>query len=214
MGWHTLRGMSHPSVARTSLLSPRAMAGLRASPQRAAAVFSQAIVSAYWGAPWWRYIDLQHPTAQASGGPAMSINLSPLAQRCGIEARSAMPVVGPRDQRRWRRALVVALAGLALWAPYAHAQGPPSPRAPDVIGQPTTQEPTQAELDKADVDPNHWLMFNKGYLGYRYAKLTQINTHNVRQLQPECSFKLGEQGSFQGGPLVYGRVLYITSAFG
>ena len=33
-------------------------------------------------------------------------------------------------------------------------------------------------------------------------------------LKQVCSFKLGEQGSFQGGPLVYSGVLYTTSAFG
>jgi PQQ-dependent dehydrogenase (methanol/ethanol family) len=80
--------------------------------------------------------------------------------------------------------------------------------------QPATQEPSQAELDQADVDPRDWLTTNKGYLGYRYSKLTQINAQNVQRLKRVCSFQLGEQGSYQGGPLVYNGVLYTTSALG
>ena len=69
-------------------------------------------------------------------------------------------------------------------------------------------------MDRADVDPSQWLTFNKGYLGYRYSKLTQIDAQNVRNLRQVCSFKLGEQGSFQNGPIVYDGVLYTTSALG
>jgi alcohol dehydrogenase (cytochrome c) len=113
-----------------------------------------------------------------------------------------------------RRRFVAALSSLALCASFAHAQRPepPSPRSPNAVAQPTTQAPTQAEMDMADVDPSHWLAFNKGYLGYRYSKLTQIDAQNVRNLRQVCSFKLGEQGSFQNGPIVYDGVLYTTSA--
>ena len=123
-----------------------------------------------------------------------------------------------KDKRRWlRNRLMTALAGAALCTTsYAQIQGlaakaPPSAIA---IAQPGTQGPTQAEMDKADTDPNQWLTSNKGYLGYRYSKLTQINTQNVRNLKVVCSFKLGEQGSFQSGLLVYNGVLYATSVFG
>ena len=37
---------------------------------------------------------------------------------------------------------------------------------------------------------------------------------NVSTLKTVCSFKLGEQGSFQSAPLVYNGVLYMTSVFG
>src|SRR4030095_15381059 len=47
-GWHTRSRVRHPAATRTSLLSPWAMAGLRASPKRAAAVFRRALLSAYW----------------------------------------------------------------------------------------------------------------------------------------------------------------------
>lgn len=69
-------------------------------------------------------------------------------------------------------------------------------------------------MDKADGDPAQWLTYNKGYLGYRYSRLSQINTQNVRDLRAVCSFKLGEQGSFQNGPIVYDGLLYTTSALG
>lgn len=83
-----------------------------------------------------------------------------------------------------------------------------------IAASPTTQAPSQLELDKADVDAANWLTSNKGYLGYRYSALTQLNAQNVLKLKRICSFDLGERGSFQGAPLVYEGVLYTTSVFG
>jgi alcohol dehydrogenase (cytochrome c) len=120
----------------------------------------------------------------------------------------------PRSGERLRNTLLIVAAGFALLAPLSYAQLAPSVRAADAVTQPTTQGPTQAEMDKADVDPNQWLTDNKGYLGYRYSSLAQLNAGNVRNIKRLCSFKLGEQGSFQGGPLVYNGLLYTTSAFG
>jgi alcohol dehydrogenase (cytochrome c) len=110
--------------------------------------------------------------------------------------------------------LIVALGGLALCTPYGQAQVPQSTLAADPVSLPTTAGPTQAEMEKADLDPGQWLTSNKGYFGYRYSTLTQINTKTVRNLKTVCSFKLGEHGSFQGAPLVYNGVLFTTSAFG
>jgi hypothetical protein len=47
-GSHTRSGVRHPAATRTPLLSPWALAGLRASPNKASAVFRRAIFSAYW----------------------------------------------------------------------------------------------------------------------------------------------------------------------
>ena len=113
---------------------------------------------------------------------------------------------------RW--AVPLAFGALAFCALCAEAQESRSPSAVDPVAQPTTRDPMQAEMDKADVDPDQWLTSNKGYLGYRYSSLAEINTENVGELKAICSFKLGEQGSFQGGPLVYDGILYTTSAFG
>jgi alcohol dehydrogenase (cytochrome c) len=105
---------------------------------------------------------------------------------------------------RMRLFFLANVFGIVVWAFCAHAQGAAS----------QSSGPSQAELDRADVEPAQWLTYNKGYLGFRYSTLAQINAQNVSQLEPVCSFKLGEQGSFQNGPLVYNGVLYTTSALG
>jgi PQQ-dependent dehydrogenase (methanol/ethanol family) len=79
--------------------------------------------------------------------------------------------------------------------------------------QPSTQVPTQAELDKADTDPANWLTDNKGYLGYRFSTLSDINADNAHDLKPVCSFQLRLTGSFQNGPIVYEGTLYTTTGF-
>jgi alcohol dehydrogenase (cytochrome c) len=103
-----------------------------------------------------------------------------------------------------RLLFLAKVVGFVVWASFAYAQGPAT----------ESSGPSQSELDRADVEPAQWLTYNKGYLGYRYSTLAQINAQNVSQLKPVCSFKLGEQGSFQNGPLVYNGVLYTTSPLG
>ncbi|MCL6525953.1 MAG: PQQ-binding-like beta-propeller repeat protein [Thermaceae bacterium] len=71
--------------------------------------------------------------------------------------------------------------------------------------------PTQEMLDNAANDTSNWLMYNKDYLAQRYSSLDQINTSNVASLKKVCTYALGENGSFQSSPIVYGGVLYITS---
>jgi PQQ-dependent dehydrogenase (methanol/ethanol family) len=94
------------------------------------------------------------------------------------------------------------------------AEPGPMARAPaSAAASPRSQLPTQAELDQADSEPGQWLTYNKGYLGFRYSKLTQINTGNAQNLQQICAFPLGEKGSFQNGPIVYDGMLYTTSGW-
>jgi alcohol dehydrogenase (cytochrome c) len=88
-----------------------------------------------------------------------------------------------------------------------------SATAPTASQQPSTQGPTQAELDSADTDPANWLTDNKGYLGYRFSTLSKINADNAHDLKQICSFPLGLRGSFQNGPIVYEGTLYTTTAF-
>ena len=118
---------------------------------------------------------------------------------------------------------LLALAGLTpdkARAADERASGPGQSSLQDgqppqnAIGQPTTKGPSQNELDRADVEPRDWLTYNKGYLGYRFSRLSEINSANVHDLRVICTFKLGERGSFQNGPIEYGGVLYITSALG
>jgi alcohol dehydrogenase (cytochrome c) len=82
------------------------------------------------------------------------------------------------------------------------------------LSQPTTNRPTQAELDAADASTSDWLMFNKGYRGERFSTLRRINAGNADKLKPVCMFQLGELGTFSTGPVVYDGVLYATTHLG
>jgi len=81
------------------------------------------------------------------------------------------------------------------------------------VAQPTSSGPDQAALDAADEATDSWLMYNKGYTGQRYSSLDQITTRNVGDLQPVCIAQLGVQSPFQGSPIVYDGLLYITTAY-
>jgi PQQ-dependent dehydrogenase (methanol/ethanol family) len=76
---------------------------------------------------------------------------------------------------------------------------------------PGSTGPTQAELDRADDDMRSWLMYNKGYEGHRYSKLSQIDTHTAKDVRAVCAFQTGESGTFQTGPVMYDRTLYFTT---
>jgi len=52
------------------------------------------------------------------------------------------------------------------------------------VRQPTTHGPSQAELDAADNSTSDWLMYNKGYKGERYSKLSALNAHTATKLKP------------------------------
>jgi PQQ-dependent dehydrogenase (methanol/ethanol family) len=77
---------------------------------------------------------------------------------------------------------------------------------------PSTQAPTQSQLNQADVDAN-WLTSNKGYLGYRYSSLAQLNDQNAHSLTRICSFNIGAKGSFPGALLAYQGLLYTTTPY-
>jgi alcohol dehydrogenase (cytochrome c) len=82
------------------------------------------------------------------------------------------------------------------------------------LAQPSTNRPTQAELDAADASTTDWLMYNKGYRGERYSRLKQINAGNAGALKPVCMFQLGELGTFSTGPVVYDGIVYATTHLG
>ncbi|MDB5560832.1 MAG: hypothetical protein JWN11_250 [Hyphomicrobiales bacterium] len=79
------------------------------------------------------------------------------------------------------------------------------------VKQPSTAMPDQKTLDAADTATDSWLMYNKGYTGQRYSSLNQITTKNAATLQPICTLQLGEQSSFQGNPIVYDGLIYMTT---
>jgi PQQ-dependent dehydrogenase (methanol/ethanol family) len=82
------------------------------------------------------------------------------------------------------------------------------------LAQPSTNKPTQAELDAADTSTTDWLMYNKGYRGARYSTLDRINASNAEKLRPICMYQLGELGTFSTGPVVYDGILYATTHLG
>jgi alcohol dehydrogenase (cytochrome c) len=56
-----------------------------------------------------------------------------------------------------------------------------------------------------------WLTYNRTLEGHRGSPLAEIDTANVARLHPVCTFPLGEQVSFQSGPVVVGGTMYVTS---
>lgn len=113
---------------------------------------------------------------------------------------------------------VLAVASLerSIGAPGGKALPVLAAAAPPVMApkQPSGTAPTQSELDAGDVDARHWLTYNKGYNGYRYSNLQQVNRKNAGTLRATCAFQLGEVGPFQNGPIVYDGVLYTTTGRG
>ncbi len=111
---------------------------------------------------------------------------------------------------------------LALSAGATTISSQPAPTPPPVkigelygpVKQPTTNTPTQAELDRADADTASWLMYNKGYRGERYSSLREIDVGNAGKLRPVCMFQLGEIGTFHTGPVLYDGILYATTHLG
>ena len=56
-----------------------------------------------------------------------------------------------------------------------------------------------------------WPMYNMTYDGIRASPLKQITLANVGSLRPVCRVKVGEEGTFQSGPVVFGDTLVITT---
>jgi len=69
------------------------------------------------------------------------------------------------------------------------------------------------DVKKATADPNNWAMQQGGYLGWRYSKLDQINTGNVKDLKVAWQFSTGVLRGHEGSPIVIGDKMYLHSAF-
>ena len=96
-------------------------------------------------------------------------------------------------------------------APTAPVQAPPPAFVSGAAGAvPATTGPTQATLTAA-VQSTDWLFHTHDYAGTRHTPLDQINTTTAGQLRPACVFQVGEQGSFQTGPVVHNGTMYVTT---
>lgn len=81
---------------------------------------------------------------------------------------------------------------------------------PAALASPTG--PSQAELDQSAAAVDSWLMTNKSYDGWRYAKLDQVNAGNVASLKQVCAFDSGLPAQAQSTPLLYDGRIYLTAA--
>jgi alcohol dehydrogenase (cytochrome c) len=63
----------------------------------------------------------------------------------------------------------------------------------------------------ADRPVTDWPAYNRLLTSERYAPFDQINTTNVSKLKQLCVYDLNVEGSFQAGPIVVSRTLYVTT---
>ena len=70
-----------------------------------------------------------------------------------------------------------------------------------------------SDLVEMQKDPNNWIMWGGQYNGQRYSELDQINTENAGQLSPAWTFSTGVLRGHEGGPLVLGDTMYLSTPF-
>ena len=68
-----------------------------------------------------------------------------------------------------------------------------------------------AAVDAADTVTTDWPSYNRTLTSERYAPLDQINKSNVARLKQLCVLDLDVDVSFQAGPIVIGRTMYVTA---
>ena len=68
-------------------------------------------------------------------------------------------------------------------------------------------------VEKLTKNPANWATWGGDYAGTRYSKLDQINTKNVKTLQPSWTFSTGVLRGHEGGPLVIDDTIYIHTPF-
>ena len=69
---------------------------------------------------------------------------------------------------------------------------------------------TYERLVKADQEPGNWLMYSGSYDSWRFSRLDQINTRNVKNLQVKWLFQGRHQEKFETTPLVVDGIMYLT----
>jgi alcohol dehydrogenase (cytochrome c) len=79
-----------------------------------------------------------------------------------------------------------------------------------LIGRPAA---ANDDLLKMQGDANQWVMPTGDYANHRYSPLDKINAGNVAKLHPVWSFSTGVLRGHEGGPLVIGNVMYLSTPF-
>ncbi len=154
----------------------------------------------------WSIVHTQMPlNAPGTLSEAQSLAIVAfILQKNGFPAGPS-PIVGHYDVSR-----IIPSAPPGAVAPAL----PHAKKGPMLVRQPTTDVPTQQELEGADENADDWLMYSKGYAGARYSPLSDISAHNVAGLKPVCSVALSGPGSFEDGPVAYNGTLFVTTTSG
>ncbi len=76
-----------------------------------------------------------------------------------------------------------------------------------------TVSTANSEVQRLTENPANWATWGGDYAGTRYSKLDQINSKNVKNLQPAWSFSTGVLRGHEGGPLAVNGVLYVHTPF-
>src|SRR5271170_844909 len=69
------------------------------------------------------------------------------------------------------------------------------------------------QLIQLSKDANQWVMPAGDYAITRYSALDQITKDNVKNLRPVWTFSTGVLRGHEGGPLVVGDVMYLSTPF-
>ncbi len=69
------------------------------------------------------------------------------------------------------------------------------------------------DIMKNQKDPANWALQLGNYAGQRYSTLDQITRDNVKNLRPVWQFSTGVLRGHEGGPIVVGDTMYISTPF-
>ena len=68
-------------------------------------------------------------------------------------------------------------------------------------------------LQKLSTDPSQWVIPLGNYASQRYSELKQINVNTAKNLHPVWTFSTGVLRGHEGGPLVVGDTMYLSTPF-
>jgi len=113
-----------------------------------------------------------------------------------------------------------ALAGVVAFsaeiAPHAQqAAQQPVPPAEPAVALPMPEilkqyQPVSADRLKNPAD-GEWPLIRRTYDGWGYSPLSQIDTDNVKQLEPVWIFATGATNGHEGSPLVVNGVMFVST---
>ncbi len=69
---------------------------------------------------------------------------------------------------------------------------------------------TSDRLLKAEQEPGNWLMYSGSYSGWRFSRLNQITSQNVKNLRVKWLFQGRHIEKFETTPLVVDGIMYLT----